>query len=59
MAGFRDRRIRLLGLVVLICGALIMMGGPHWGIDITGGSEIILKIQTLKIILILPSTGSN
>ncbi len=59
MAGFRDRRIRLLGLVVLICGALIMMGGPHWGIDITGGSEIMLRIQTSQVQLGFDTTPTT
>ncbi len=51
MAGFNDSRIKLLGLIVLICGILIMAGGPKWGIDITGGSEIMLKVRTSQVTL--------
>lgn len=49
MAGFRDRQIKLLILVVLICGALILAKGPRWGIDITGGSRIILRLEASHV----------
>ena len=49
--GFRDIRIRVLILVVLLCGALILVRGPKWGIDITGGSRIILELQGSKVTL--------
>lgn len=45
VAGFRNRRVMLLILAVLISGVLIIGPGPHWGIDITGGSRIMLHLE--------------
>jgi len=59
MAGFRDGRIKLLVLVVLISGALILVKGPHWGRDITGGSTIILKLEASQVRLGFDETPTD
>lgn len=60
MPGFKDRRIVLLIVFLLVAGLFILspwkapnedapyskvMRGPNWGIDITGGSQIILQME--------------
>ncbi len=71
MAGFRDRRIVLLVIALLLSGLFITapwkspaeegspyrhtIRGPNWGIDITGGSRILLQLDAMEAELQFPS----
>jgi preprotein translocase subunit SecD len=59
MAGFRDRRIMLLIFLALICGGLIFGMRPQWGVDITGGSRIYLRLEASWVTLNFTETPSN
>lgn len=64
MAGFRDRRIVLLVIALILSGLFIAapwkspaekgspfrhaIRGPNWGIDITGGSRILLQLEAVE-----------
>lgn len=70
MPGFRNRRIALLVLAVLISGLFIIspwkepqpqgapmpetVRGPNWGIDITGGSRIMLNLKATQATVEVP-----
>lgn len=49
----------LLILVVLISGVLIVKPGPHWGIDIIGGSRIMLKLEAKEATIEFESVPDN
>lgn len=48
VAGYRDRAVVLLVLLLLISGAVIVFKGPNWGIDITGGSRIMIRVEATE-----------
>lgn len=49
MGGFRNKRITLLVIFALISVALIVGKGPNWGIDITGGTRIMLQAESTQL----------
>ncbi|KXA89505.1 hypothetical protein AKJ57_05240, partial [candidate division MSBL1 archaeon SCGC-AAA259A05] len=49
MAGFRDKRIILLGVLAIISTYAIVAIGPNWGIDIKGGSRIMLRTEATHV----------
>lgn len=73
MPGFRNKRIALLVIAVLVSGLFIAapwkgpqpegapmpktVKGPNWGIDITGGSRILLQLQATQATIVLPETS--
>lgn len=75
MAKFRDRRITLLVLALILSGLFIfapwkgandegapmrnIVKGPNWGIDITGGSRIMLKLTATHATIDLPKESSK
>ncbi len=75
MPGFRDRRITLLVLALLISGLFIAapwkstqpkgapfpnkVKGPNWGIDITGGTRILLRLEATRVTVQLPQNSTD
>lgn len=73
MPGFRNRRISLLVLAILLSGLFIaapwkspqkegaplpnVARGPNWGIDITGGSRIMLQLEATQVTIDLPQNS--
>lgn len=77
MPGFRDRRITLLVLALIISGLFIAapwkdkdsqpsgapfpnrVKGPNWGIDITGGTRILLRLEATEVTVQLPQNSTD
>ncbi|MBS3815177.1 MAG: hypothetical protein KGY45_01290 [Hadesarchaea archaeon] len=59
MVRFRDRRIMLLLVFVLLSGLFIAYNGPNWGIDITGGTRIMLKVESTQATINLANPTDN
>ncbi len=75
MPGFRDRRIGLLILALLVASIFIaspwkepqpegaplseVVKGPNWGIDITGGSRIMLRLEATQATIRLSDDSSD
>lgn len=49
MAGFRDKTILLLVVFVSISAVFIVAKGPAWGIDITGGTRVMLQAESTQV----------
>jgi len=59
MAGFRDGRIKLLVLAVLIFGIFALAWGPRYGVDIKGGSRIVLRLEASHVTLSFAETPGD
>lgn len=75
MAGYRNRRIVLLVIALLLSGLFILapwkgaadegapfrrvIRGPNWGIDITGGSRILLQLEAREATVKFSSPPSD
>lgn len=59
MAGFKDKSVVFLVILLLVSGALIAIQGPNWGIDIEGGSRIMIRVEATQASILLESPTSD
>lgn len=74
MPGFKNKRMALLILALILSGLFILspwkskntgaplpnvVKGPNWGIDITGGSSIMLRLEATQATIGLPEDSPD